>query len=67
METQVPLKSPKESFRKTSFLLGLRKNEYFVFAAFKDNLIAVKQSLMSTSVLFTTGKIGVGILGLIWS
>ena len=39
-----------------SFLLGLWKNEYFVFSTYKDSLFAVNQSLMFTSFLFTTVK-----------
>ena len=40
------------------FLVGLWKNEYFVFSTFKDSLFAVNQSLMFATVLggvFATG------------
>ena len=40
----------------SSFLLGLLKNQCFVFSTFKLNLFAVNQSLMFTSLSFTTVK-----------
>ena len=40
----------------SSFLLGLWKNEYFVFSTFKLNLFAGGQSLMFTSLSFATVK-----------
>ena len=40
----------------SSFLLGLLKNEYFLFSTFKLNSFSVKQYLMFSSLLFATVK-----------